>query len=98
MVGLGSNSAELARCRRILTARAQFERHAMREATEDLQEAGERLARIAIVGIRLARRYWLPVGALLIGGMFKRARPVLRAAQTGLALWQTVRLLRTARR
>jgi hypothetical protein len=79
-------------------ARAQLERLAMQDATEDLQEATDRFARIAVVGIRLMRRYWLPVGILLIGGMFKRARPALRAARTGLALWQTVRLVRNARR
>jgi hypothetical protein len=98
MVSLGTSSAELARCRRVLTARAQLERHAMQDATEDLQAASDRFAHIAIVGIRLVRRYWLPVGVLLVGGMFKRARPVLRAARTGLALWQTVRLVRNARR
>jgi hypothetical protein len=40
------------------------------------------------------RRYWLPAGLLLASGMFKRARPFLRMARTGLAVWQTVRLLR----
>jgi len=98
MIGSHSDAAELARCRRVLMARAQLERHAMQDATEDLQEASDRFARIAIVGIRLVRRYWLPGGVVLIGAMFKRARPALRAARTGLALWQTARLLRNARR
>jgi hypothetical protein len=70
----------------------------MRETTKELQDAGDRFARIAAAGIRLVRRYWLPAGALLGGMLFKRVRPLLRAAQTGLAVWQTVRLLRDARR
>jgi hypothetical protein len=98
MVSAGSSAAELERCRHVLIARAAAERHAMRETTEELQEASDRFARIAIVGIRVVRRYWLPAGVLLAGTLFKRVRPVLRAAQTGLAVWQTVRLLRNARR
>jgi hypothetical protein len=95
---MGSNAAELERHRRVLIARAELERQAMREATEDLQESTERIARIATIGISLVRRYWLPVGVLVAGGLFMRTRPVLRAAQTGLAIWQTVRMLRNARR
>jgi hypothetical protein len=92
------SARELERCRRVLIARAELERHAMRDATQDMQIATDRIARLAIVGVRLLRRYWLPVGVLLAGGLFKRARPVLRMARTGLAIWQTVRLVRNARR
>jgi hypothetical protein len=82
----------------VLIARAELERAAMRGATEDLQNATERIARIATFGIGLVRRYWLPVGILVAGGLFKRTRPVLRMAQIGFAIWQTARLLRNARR
>jgi hypothetical protein len=98
VASLPRNALELERCRRVLIARAALERAAMREATEDLQIATDRIARIATMGISLARRYWLPAGVLLAGSLFKRTRPVLRAARTGLALWQTVRLLRNAGR
>jgi hypothetical protein len=93
-----SGSTELKRRREMLIARAALERTAMRDATGDFQIASERIARIATVGVTLARRYWLPMSVLLAGGLFKRARPVLRMARTGLAVWQTVRLLRAARR
>lgn len=89
-----NRAADLALSRELLIARAALERQAMREATQDLQLASERLARIAMIGMSLIRRYWLPAGLLLAGGMFKRARPFLRMARTGLAVWQTVRLLR----
>ena len=98
MVSLRAGSGELERARQALIARAALERHAMGEATQDLQIATDRIARFAIIGIRLVRRYWLPAGLLLAGGLFKRTRPVLRLARTGLALWQTVRLLRNAGR
>ena len=88
------NSAALQASREILIARAALERAAIREATQDLQIASERIARIAVVGVALVRRYWLPAGLLLAGGLFKRTRPFLRMARTGLAVWQTVRLLR----
>lgn len=88
------NSADLRASRELLIARAALERAAIRDATQDLQIASERIARIATVGVSLLRRYWLPAGLLLAGGVFKRARPFLKAARTGLALWQTVRLLR----
>jgi len=97
MAKLPSNALELERCRQVLIARAELERAAMRDTTEDLQIATDRIARIATVGLSLARRYWLPAGVLLVGSLFKRTRPLLRAARTGLALWQTVRLLRSAR-
>jgi hypothetical protein len=98
MARLPGNALELERCRRVLIARADLEREAMRDATEDLQAATDRIARIATIAISLARRYWLPAGVLLAGTLFKRTRPLLRAAQTGLALWQTARMLRNARR
>ena len=88
------NRADLRARRELLIARAALERAAMRDATQDLQIASERIARIAVVGISLIRRYWLPAGLLLAGGLFKRARPFLRMARTGLAVWQAMRLLR----
>ena len=78
----------------VLIARATLERAAIRDATHDLQIASERIARMALVGVTLVRRYWLPVGVLLAGGLFKRTRPFLKMARTGLAVWQAVRLLR----
>jgi hypothetical protein len=98
MASFPSGAAQLERCRRVLIARAALEREAMRDATEEMQIATDRMARIATVGISLVRRYWLPAGVLAASLLFKRARPVLRAAQTGLAIWQTARLLRNARR
>ena len=89
-----NSAADLNASREVLIARAALERAAIRDATQDLQIASERIARIAVVGISLLRRYWLPAGLLLAGGVFKRARPFLRMARTGLAVWQTVRLLR----
>jgi hypothetical protein len=88
------SAADLTLARELLVARAALERQAMREATQDLQIASERLARLAILGISLVRRFWLPAGLLLAGSLFKRTRPLLRMARTGLAVWQTVRLLR----
>jgi hypothetical protein len=93
-VAARSSAADLRASREILIARAALERAAIRDATQDLQIASERIARIAVVGISLLRRYWLPAGLLLAGGLFKRARPFLKMARTGLAVWQTVRLLR----
>jgi hypothetical protein len=89
-----NSAADLKASREILIARAALERTAIRDATQDLQIASERIARIAVVGVSLLRRYWLPAGLLLAGGLFKRTRPFLRMARTGLAVWQTVRLLR----
>ncbi|MBA4099526.1 MAG: hypothetical protein C0484_22480 [Rhodospirillum sp.] len=89
-----NSAADLNASREVLIARAALERAAIRDATQDLQIASERIARIAIVGATLVRRYWLPVGLLLAGGLFKRTRPFLKMARTGLAVWQTVRLLR----
>lgn len=89
-----SSAASLKARREMLVARAALERAAIRVATQDLQIASERIARIAIVGVALMRRYWLPVGLLLAAGLSKRARPLLSMARTGLAVWQTVRLLR----
>jgi hypothetical protein len=93
-----ASAAELKRCREVLIARAELERQVLRDATQDLQVASDRVARMAIVGATLARRYWVPATVLLAGGLFGRARPVLRMARTGLAVWQTVKLLRAARR
>ena len=93
-----SSAVELERYRRRLTARAELERDAMRVATEDLQLASDRIARIVIVGVRMVRRYWLPASVLAAGALFKRTRPILRMARTGLVIWQTVQLLRNARR
>jgi hypothetical protein len=92
--GRSNSAADLRASRELLIARAALERAAIRDATQDLQIASERIARIAITGVSLVRRYWLPAGLLLAGGLFKRARPFLRMARTGLAVWQTVRLLR----
>lgn len=89
-----NSAANLKASREMLIARAALERAAIRDATQDLQIASERIARIAAVGVSLLRRYWLPAGLLMAGGLFKRARPFLKAARTGLAVWQTVRLLR----
>jgi hypothetical protein len=88
------SSASLKAQREMLIARAALERAAIRDATQDLQIASERIAHIAVVGISMIRRYWLPAGLLLVGSLFKRARPFLKMARTGLAVWQTVRLLR----
>jgi len=93
-----SRATDYKTSRETLVARAALERAAIRDATQDLQIASERIARIAIGGVTLVRRYWLPVGVLLAGGLFKRTRPFLKMARTGLAVWQTVRLLRAARR
>ena len=93
-----SRQAELRRCRELLVARAELERQALRGTTQDLQIASDRVARLAMVGVSLARRYWLPAAMLLGGSLFKRARPVLRMARTGLAVWQTVKVLRASRR
>jgi hypothetical protein len=89
-----NSAANLKARREMLIARAALERSAIRDATQDLQIASERIARIALVGASLVRRYWLPAGLLVAGGLFKRVRPFLRVARTGLAVWQTVRLLR----
>lgn len=93
-----NSASDLKACREVLIARAAVERAAIRDATQDLQVASERIARIAAVGVSLLRRYWLPLGVLAAGGLFKRARPLLKMARTGLAVWQTVRVLRAARR
>jgi hypothetical protein len=57
VISARSNSAELERHRWLLVARAELERNAIRATTEDLQLASDRIARIAIVGVRLVRRY-----------------------------------------
>lgn len=98
MISPRAGAAELRRCREMLVARAAFERQALGAATQDLQVASDRVARLAIMGTTLIRRYWLPAGLLLAGSLFHRTRPLLRAVRTGLAVWQAVRLLRGPRR
>lgn len=97
MISLRASPAELKRCREALIVRAALERAALREATQDMQIAGDRIARFAMIGASLLRRYWPLLGVLAVSGLFKRARPLLRLARTGLAIWQTVRLLRATR-
>ena len=97
MVSVRGSMADLKRSREILIMRAGLEREAMRDATQDMHIASERIARIAVTGIALARRYWVPASLLLASSFFKRARPALRMARTGLAVWQAVRLLRASR-
>lgn len=97
MARMRSRTGELRRSRESLIARAELERAALRDATQDLQIASDRIARIAIGGLALIRQYWLPLGVVLAATVFKGARPALRMARTGLAVWQTVRLLRAAR-
>ena len=98
MARAGSSAAELERCRQRLIVRAQLERRALQDTTEELQVASERIVRIAMNGIALVRRYWLPVGVVLAGGLFMRPQRLLRFARTGIVLWQTVQLLRSVRR
>lgn len=97
MASLRGGAADLERCRRVLMARAAFEREAMRMTTADLQDATDHLARIAVMGIRLVHQFWLPAGLLMAGSLSRRARPVLRAVRTGLAVWQAVQMLRKGR-
>lgn len=82
----------------MLIERSALERSALQGATDDLQAASDRIARLAVLVVTLVRNYWLPVGALAAGLLFRRARPALRLAQTGLAIWQMARLLQNARR
>ena len=97
MARLPAGVDDLKRKRELLIARATLERAAMSDATEDFQLASERIARIAVTGVTLARRYWLPASLLLAVGMFKRVRPVLRMARTALMVWQAARMLRDPR-
>ena len=97
MISLRAGQAELRKCRKALIVRAALERADLRDATQDLQIASDRIARFAIIGAALLRRYWPLMGVLALGGLSKRARPVLRLARTGLAIWQTVRVLRATR-
>lgn len=93
-----AQAADLRQRREALVMRAALERAALRDATQDLQIAGDRVARIAITGVTLIRRYWLPLGLIAAATFSRRVRPLLRIARTGLVVWQTVRLLRDARR
>jgi len=90
--------AELRQRREALVMRAALERAALRDATQDLQIAGDRVARIALTAVTLIRRYWLPLGLIAAATFSRRVRPLLRIARTGLVVWQAVRLLRDARR
>jgi hypothetical protein len=98
MASARGGMAELDRRRSMLLARAELERRAMRDVTEDLQDTGDGVVRLAATGVRLLRQFWLPAGALVAGALFRRARPVLRAARAGLAAWQMVQMLRNAGR
>lgn len=98
MARLRGGAGELRRRRENLIAEAELERAALRDATQDLQIASDRVARLAIGGLVFVRRYWLPLSVILAGALFKGARPALRMARTGLAVWQTVLLLRAFRR
>jgi hypothetical protein len=92
-----SNASGLKRRRQSLIARAELERAALRDTTQDIQIASDRIARVAFGGLALVRRYWLPLSVALAVSLFAGARPALRMARTGFAIWQTVRLLRPAR-
>ena len=94
VISARSRTAEIERYRRLLVARAALERDAMQAATADFQFASDRIARIAVVGGMLLRRYLLPVSILVASVLFKRVRPALRMARMGFDIWQLVRLLR----
>lgn len=98
MASARGGMAELERCRSMLMVRAELERRAMRDTTEDLQDASDGVVRLAAAGVHLARQFWLPVGVMIVGALSRRARPVLRAARAGLAVWQVVQMLRNAGR
>ncbi|HEX6118172.1 MAG TPA: hypothetical protein VFZ03_01900 [Dongiaceae bacterium] len=98
MASARGGMAELERCRGVLMARADLERRAMRIATEDMQDASDGVVGLAVTAVRLMRQFWLPIGITTVGALSRRARPVLRAARAGLAVWHVVRMLRNARR
>ena len=93
----GRDDVELRRLHRLLVQRAALERWALRETTEELQSAADGFVRVGTLAVHLARKYWLPVGALAALALFKR-QPALRLVRTGLTIWQTARLLRAPRR
>ena len=92
------SAGELARLRDMLRERAAIERMSLAGATEDLQDATDRIARVAIAVVTVGRRFWLPIAAVAAVGLFRRAGPVLRLARTGLTVWQFAKLIRAARR
>ena len=94
----GRDAVELERLRQLLIVRAALERRALQGATEDMQMATDGIIRVGGIVVSLVRRFWLPLGALAATGLFKRLGPALRLARTGLAIWQTARLVRAARR
>lgn len=91
------DAAELARLRAQLIQRAALERYALREPAAGLQAAGDGVVRAAGVAVGLVRRFWLPLGVLMVAGLFTRLGPALRVARMGLAVWQVARLLRHGR-
>ena len=93
----GRDAVELDRLSQLLIVRAALERSALQGATEDMQMAADGIVRIGGFVVTLVRRFWLPLGALAAAGLFKRLGPALRLARTGLAIWQTARLVRAAR-
>lgn len=96
--GKRRDAAQLARLRELLTQRAALERYALQETTADLQAASHGVVRIAVTAVGLVRRFWLPLSALAVAGLFRRLGPALRVARIGLSVWQVVRMLRDVRR
>jgi hypothetical protein len=94
----GRDAVELERRRRLLILRAALERSALQGATEDMQMATDRIVRVGGIVVTLVRRFWLPLGVLAAAGLFNRLGPMLWVARTGLAIWQTARLVRAGRR
>ena len=91
------SARDLARLRRMLQERAAIERMSLAGATEDLQDATDRIARVAIAVITVGRRFWLPIAAVAVAGLFRRAGPALRLARAGLTVWQVAKLVRSVR-
>ena len=94
----GRDAMQLERRRQLLIVRAALERSALQGATEDMQMAADGIVRVGGIVVTLVRRFWLPLGALAAAGLFKRLGPALRLVRTGLAIWQTARLVRAGRR
>jgi hypothetical protein len=76
---------------------AAVERMSLAGATEDLQDATDRIARVAVAVVAVGRRFWLPIAAVAAAGLFRRVVPALRLARTGLMIWQIAKMVRTAR-
>ena len=81
----------------MLQERAAIERMSLAGATEDLQDATDRIARLAVAIVTVGRQFWLPIAAIAVAGLFRRTRPALRLARAGLTAWQFARLIRSAR-